>query len=247
MSSMMTFAQRCDVIGDDFTIGAGDVNSDDMATRRAAPRRAAYHHGDLANALVDAAAELVRLRGVDAFSLREAARNVGVDVAAVYRHFADKDDLLAAVSRRGFSAMAAQMERAEQGIDDARERFRALGRAYIRFAIGNPAYFRVMFGRFGAGANAARVTSGTAERGRTPYELLVDVLEDLARDRALITPVAAAAMAAWSAVHGLASLMVDGAWKAHPGATRESAIEGVLDMVTAGLIREGEACSQARG
>ncbi|MFM9014057.1 MAG: TetR/AcrR family transcriptional regulator, partial [Gemmatimonadota bacterium] len=103
--------------------------------------RDAYHHGDLRNALVASAVRLIESSGPGAFSLREAAREVGVSANAAYRHFDDKSALMAAVAADGFARLAARMRRA---MDDASTRgadgpppvvrFKAVGRAYVEFA-----------------------------------------------------------------------------------------------------------------
>src|SRR5512136_65494 len=124
-----------------------------MRSAPAAPSKAPYHHGDLRHALLEAALDLVTARGVEAFSLREAAREVGVSPAAAYRHFADKDALLAALALEAFARLGQAMERAvsrapgEAGSKaHAAAVFLAVGPAYVEFAVQHPAQFRVMFG-----------------------------------------------------------------------------------------------------
>lgn len=115
-------------------------------------RRASYHHGDLPNALTDAATQLAREGGPDAVVLRAAARATGVSAAAAYRHFADHGELLHAVRQRALSELADAMRRSldsgepltDRGQESIR-RLRALGRAYIEFALDNPGLFRTAF------------------------------------------------------------------------------------------------------
>ncbi|HET8576665.1 MAG TPA: helix-turn-helix domain-containing protein, partial [Methylomirabilota bacterium] len=103
--------------------------------RPARRRRGRYHHGDLPRALVAAAVSLVEREGVDALTLRGAARKAGVSQAAPYRHFADKQALLAAVAEEGFKALSEAMRRASAPHEgDPLGRFRALGEAYVEFA-----------------------------------------------------------------------------------------------------------------
>jgi Tetracyclin repressor-like, C-terminal domain len=92
---------------------------------------------------------------------------------------------------------------------DADARFLRAGGAYVRFAIANPEYFRVLFGPYGAGTQGAARGRGTGSGGRSAYELLVEALTELAATGRITGPVAAAALTAWSAVHGLAALVVD--------------------------------------
>jgi AcrR family transcriptional regulator len=119
------------------------------SSRPRAPRRPApYHHGDLRRALLDAALALVRERGAEGFTLREAARRVGVSQTAPYRHFATKEALLAAVAEEGFTTLLGILEGLpEAGDPDPRLRLRAQGFAAFEFYVSEPARFRVMFGR----------------------------------------------------------------------------------------------------
>ena len=204
-------------------------------TSRSKSDRRGYHHGDLANAVLDAALRLVEAKGADGLSMREAARAVGVDPAAVYRHYDDKGAVLAALAARGFAEMARQMETRAARASDAEERFRAIGRAYVAFAVKHPAYFRVMFGPYGAGSDGARSVEGVGETRRTPYALLLDALEELGRVRELRVRVDTAALPAWATVHGLASLMVDGAWRGGSQRERDAAVECVIDAAIAGI------------
>lgn len=177
--------------------------------------RKTYHHGDLRNALIAAALELVALKGVEGFSLREAARLVGVSASAAYRHFGDKADLLAAVASEGFARLAREMEEAleqaqkeKNGVRDTAAAFKAIGLAYVQFAVRHPAQFRVMFGPYGAGSD--RDVRGVGQRGRAPYELLGDVLDDMVSAGVLRSERRLhAEVLAWVAVHGLATLLVD--------------------------------------
>jgi AcrR family transcriptional regulator len=111
-------------------------------------RRSTYHHGDLPRALRAAARRLVAEHGPEGFTLREAARDVGVSHAAAYRHFADKRALLAAVCEDGYRALAATLRAANRRrpTDDAATRIRRLAAAFVRFALDDPPRFHLMFG-----------------------------------------------------------------------------------------------------
>jgi len=174
-----------------------------------APGRDRYHHGDLRRALIDAAQHILETEGVSALTLRAAARGAGVSQAAPYRHFTDKDALLAAVAEEGFRALSAAMREAtDTAGGDFASRFRALGIAYIRFAVEQPARFRLMFGREIADRGAHLPLHQAANE---TFGMLVAGIEKgqqsgLIRDgdpREL-------SMAAWSMVHGLSALLVDG-------------------------------------
>jgi AcrR family transcriptional regulator len=165
------------------------------------PARSTYHHGALRPALIAAARTLLDEGGAKAVGLRETARRVGVSPTATYRHFRDKDSLLAAVAAEGFRAFG-------KALDDVARNCRplsAMGRAYVEFALANPGLFRLMFGaqirdrdKFpelteAADAAFARLKA-VAVTARAPPDSDVD----------------AAAVAAWSLVHGLSHLLLDG-------------------------------------
>jgi len=177
--------------------------------------RATYHHGDLRNALVEAAVKLIAQNGVEAFSLREAGRLVGVSPTAAYRHFADKSALLGAVASDGFSRMAAAMERnmgraagAEGTAARAVARLAALGEAYLDFGIRHPSHFRIMFGPW---LRDTDCLPGVGPSGKDPFQILVEALAGLVAAGVISEASRAGAeIVAWSAVHGLAALVVDG-------------------------------------
>ena len=206
------------------------------------PDKRAYHHGDLRNALVDAAVAAARRDGPGAVLLRDIARQVGVSHNAGYRHFASRDDLLTAVSERGLAELAANMQR---GLDrapkrrepraQARQRLRAIGRAYVEFAVAEPGLFRTIWA-------AAAYPVATPEEGMTvaaasdPYLLLNAVLDDLVAVGAI--PKARrpySETAAWAAVHGLATLLIDGPLAAMPPAEVDKALDRLCDVIDAGL------------
>ncbi len=195
--------------------------------------RTRYHHGDLRQALLDAALELILERGPDGFTLRETARRVGVSHSAPYRHFSDKDALLTSVAETGFEELARRGEAAMkgeglEGDERARARLRAFGAAYLQFAAQNPAQYRVMFGR------SIRDPSPALERASSlAFELLAQTVADVlglpsandARD---------SAMAIMAGVHGLATLALDGMIDDEPGRYEQlSAV--TLTLLDAGL------------
>jgi AcrR family transcriptional regulator len=187
-------------------------------TRRPAPRkrasravtrpRATYHHGDLHRALVDAAASIIGEVGAEAFTLREAARRIGVNHRAAYRHFADKASLLAAVAEQGFrdllAAARAEVERA--GAEDPAARLLAAARAYVQYAAHHPAHFRVMFGpRLNEGGHFVAVDRLVEDA----YVLLEsEVRAGMALGHFAADPGPHPMVAVWSSMHGLASLVL---------------------------------------
>jgi AcrR family transcriptional regulator len=207
-----------------------------------APSRGHYHHGDLRHALLRAALGLVASRGAEGFSLREAAREVGVSPAAAYRHFEDKKALLAALAVDGMGRLALAMEQAlgraagEAGPAAlAVARLAAVGRAYVEFAVKHPAHFQVMFGPWCDHADLTEVPAGARPLGRDPYQILVEMLDAMVL-AGVVSPVqrVGAEVSAWSAVHGLASLLVAEVMPLDP-AGRSQAIDLVLRTELLGL------------
>jgi AcrR family transcriptional regulator len=192
------------------------------------PSRPTYHHGDLRNSLIRAALALVAERGVEGFSLREAARTVGVSASACYRHFADREELLAAVAHEGLDTLAAQMRRAAQAHSgssaiDAVNRFWAYSSAYLHFALEHPMHFRVMH------AVPKSEHSRDLMLPRSPAVLAQTGMDALVA-AGVVAPEAAgrALLACWTSVHGLASLAVGGQLPLNDELTLESALDAVL-------------------
>ena len=128
---------------------------------RSGPR--GYHHGNLKEALLRAALELIAKKGPAGFTFAEAARWAGVSPAAPYRHFRDRDELLANVALRGFQQFEAALAKAwDDGRPDPMTAFDRLGKAYLAFARTEPAYYSAMF----EAGHSARHQSGTARERR---------------------------------------------------------------------------------
>jgi AcrR family transcriptional regulator len=194
-------------------------------------RRAAYHHGDLREALLKAAVDLIETRGPDGFTLREAARTVGVTHTAPYRHFADKDALLVAVAEDGFRGLYAAMVARQQGLDDPRARMQAIGIAYVEYAVAHPSHFRLMHGAL---ADNCTEPPYVATKGR-PFQALLDAIA--ACHAAGVIPPGPPrrwALSAWAAVHGLAELLISGS-AFHMGLVESTATEAAR-QVTADLL-----------
>ncbi len=165
-----------------------------------------YHHGNLAESLLDAVDHLASQFGLEAVTLRACAKLVGVSPSSAFRHYADKRALLTAFATRALTQLAETMATASANATDRGDNpFNAVGLAYVEFAIDKPAFFRAMWseetvyindpeyraaanklGNYLKGGFAATITDADPERF-SPQELL-----------------------AWSAVHGLADLLVDG-------------------------------------
>lgn len=160
---------------------------------------APYHHGDLKRALVEAALELLDEEGADSLGLREVARRVGVSAAAPYRHFRGRQALLEAVAAEGFRRFTEMMAIKEASLPEAAQ-LPAMAEAYVRFALLQPALFRLMFSRE-IDKNADQALHQTA----------VGAYASLAKAAAREVPEAPSegAVIAWAFVHGLAMLLLD--------------------------------------
>jgi AcrR family transcriptional regulator len=181
-----------------------------VPTRKPTPKsKSRYHHGDLRRALIDASLALIAEEGFGALTLREVARRAGVTHAAPYRHFADKEALLAAVAAEGFRAMAERMRVRMDAAEGPAGRLVASGVAYVLFAVQHPAHFRVMFGpHFTHPPDFKRQEQ---EQGTSAFDLLMTTIEQGQRAGALREgEPRVLSLTAWSLVHGLASLLVDG-------------------------------------
>ena len=163
------------------------------------PRRP-YRHSNLPNALRAASRAILDEDGPDSVGLREAARRVGVSATAAYRHFTNKEDLLASVAAEGFRELAASMEAAATGPDP----LNAIGLAYVEFALQKRGLFRLMFGPI---LVERAKYPGLDEAARAVFDLLRRVVVDA---EGLPRQDNSEAMAAWALVHGLSSLFIDG-------------------------------------
>jgi AcrR family transcriptional regulator len=168
-----------------------------------------YHHGNLREALIQAALGLIAEKGPTGFTFAEAARSAGVSPAAPYRHFRDRDELLSDVARRGFDMFAVALEKAwDGGRPDAPAAFERLGRAYLAFARSEPAFYSAMFESGLAPANNAELREA-GERAyavlRTASEALVATLPAKGRP-----PASMVSFHVWALSHGIASLFARG-------------------------------------
>lgn len=196
--------------------------------------RRSYHHGDLARAVLERARERLESDGEGAVSLRAIARDLDVDVAAIYRHFRSREALLSALAREAFAALAEAMERGRtRAGEDPEKALVAVGVAYVAFATRRPRVFEAMF------AQASRVpfesVVGRATSGRDPASILSESWAALARERDV--PPDGGGFALWSAVHGAAGLIVLGLGP-DGERRRRAAAERVCRAIVAGAIAD---------
>ncbi|MDZ7921015.1 TetR/AcrR family transcriptional regulator [Rhodoferax sp.] len=214
-----------------------------MPAASSPPARQTYRHGDLRRALLEAGIALARAGGPAAVTLREATRRVGVAPNAAYRHFANQQDLLLGVRAHALSGVARAMEAALAALppglspaDHARASVRAVGTGYLRYAKAEPGLFRTAFALSDNLIQATPEWPTAGDSGRNPHELLCDALDLLVQAGAM--PAArrpGAEVLAWSAVHGLAMLVIDGPLATPVGPHYEMFSQRLLTMVEQGL------------
>ena len=198
-----------------------------------------YHHGNLKPALIEAAVARARTGGPDAVSLRDVAHDVGVSPSAAYRHVRDRDHLMSLVSQVARQELARTMIDGQDAIvptgdapTDAVARFEACGRGYIDFATGTPELFRTAFRATGCPPDTADHPDPALVLSTCVDGLVEAGLLDATRrmDAALI---------AWTAVHGLSSLLVDQMVELGLGIEPEEARQAVLDSVLRAVVNPG--------
>lgn len=204
-------------------------------------QRATYRHGDLYQALLEAGIAMAREGGPDAVVLREATRRAGVSPNAAYRHFADREALVSAVSDAASSASAAAIESEWDAApvgspaETARAHLRAVGTGYLRFARDEPGLFRAAY-TVPSNLEQAFSPLKAGPSGRTPFQLLGIALDEMVA--AGLMPAErrpGAELIAWSAVHGLAMLVLEGPLRDLDEATLQHAGRALIDMVDRGL------------
>ena len=172
-------------------------------------RKAGYHHGDLRRTLVLAARRLIETKGPAHLTLRGAAQLAGVSVAAPYRHFADKDSLLAAVLEEGFQQLAKELAEARANAKGAVPALVAVGNQYVRFAEANTSVYRLMFGpTIDKQQHPQLHAAGLAALGELLGAVTVCHEQGVFKKGVQIQELA---LGGWALCHGLASLHVDGA------------------------------------
>ena len=209
----------------------------------AAPPRETYRHGDLRRALLDAGIALAREDGPTAVVLREATRQAGVAPNAAYRHFANHQALFDAVRAHALGALAQAIERewrkalrVREPAAQARALLRAVGTGYLGFAQAETGLFRTAFVFGQHEVQVPPDPARTAAMGLNPFKLLGAALDAMVATGVL--PAERRPQAeylAWSAVHGMALLIIDGPLRGTPATARRALGERLLQMVENGL------------
>jgi AcrR family transcriptional regulator len=186
-----------------------------------------YHHGDLRAAVI--AEGLMRLKSgvLDDVSLRELARNVGVSATALYRHFPDKNALMSALAGAGADMFGAEQRRAFAQAGGGQSGFNATGRAYVRFALANPALFRLMM----SCKDRQATSPGKGAQINSALSLLHENIAAIFPQSASDDQRRVGALQAWALVHGLAMLMLEGQVPAD-----DSLIDLVIDASKLGAL-----------
>jgi len=179
------------------------------ASKRPRRKRAGqYHHGDLRHALIDQALRTILTAGVEGLTLRGVGEALGVSRTALYRHFSDKQALVAAVAREGFRTFRRALVDAWEQQGRGRAGFEAMGEAYLQFAVAHPSHYRVMFGRFmeSCARDPELINEATGA-----FQALLDALVEGQREGWVRQddPVILARFV-WSVTHGIAMLVIDG-------------------------------------
>ncbi|GJE14423.1 MULTISPECIES: TetR/AcrR family transcriptional regulator [Methylobacterium] len=179
-----------------------------------------YHHGNLKEALIEAARRFIAERGIGGFTLVDAARLVGVTPAALYRHFRGREALLEELAGRGFAELAARLARALTSRGTPLERFTRMGETYLAFAEEEPAYYAAIFetrGGQGAASDEAGLASASPAARPSPFDLLVEALQATFTDGFGGVAPRFIALEVWALAHGLATLSAAGHLPRGPG------------------------------
>lgn len=205
------------------------------ATAAAGPARKpkhAYHHGHLRQALVDQALVTIGERGVEALTLREVGAKLRVSRTALYRHFADKQALLAAVATEGFRTFREALHDGWTRGGRGRTGLQSMGESYVRFALAHPAHYRVMFGGF---VSKVACDPQLTVEASGAFRVLLDAIVEL-QQQGLVRAGDPEALAVfvWASTHGLAMLAIDGQLS-RPGVSIDALTHSMVESVWAAV------------
>lgn len=189
-----------------------------------------YHHGDLRTALLDRAEQTVRDKGVDALSLRELARDVGVSHAAPSRHFKDKQALLDALAVAGFERLGDALDRANGVEGGIGERMHATARAYVNFAVEGAALLELMYARKHETGASPELRAAAERLGEPLLQLILDAQQ---AGEIRKGPIESVALALFASIHGYASLTTSGILP--PGWNATDGLDSIVETVRKGL------------
>ena len=195
-----------------------------------------YHHRDLRQALIRSALEILAEAGVAGLSRRAAARRASVSAMAPYRHFADKEALLAAVAEHGFRELAARLTAAATGAADPRAGLAAQGVAYVLFACKQPSLFKLMFGPM---IEQKSGHPALDEAGSACFDALRRAVQ-VAKFFDGESDVGDVSLACWSLVHGLSALIVDGRLAEHEPGAAEAVATRLTRLLSESLTALGD-------
>lgn len=188
-------------------------------------RKKSYHHGNLAESLLDAVDEIATKFGLEAVTLRACAKLVGVSPSAAFRHYADKRALLTAFATRALVQLSASMAAArEQAMLKQTNAFAAVALAYVEFALDKPAFFRAMWREEGIYINDEAYASAALNLRAQLQGGFANTLEDTDAES-----LSAPELLAWSSVHGLSTLLVEGS--VEKDATHQQKLQAATEMI----------------
>jgi AcrR family transcriptional regulator len=197
--------------------------------------RRGYHHGNLREALLEATRRLVAERGPRGFTLAEAARRAGVSPSAPYRHFKDREEVLRALSARGFALFCQRLkDAAAAAAASPEEAVRRMGPAYLAFAREEPGYYAAMFNLGGTDPSAGPAATGGGAPGDGPFAALVEAITAVLPEQGGPDP-HLVALQVWALSHGVA--MLERAGVPSPGSAVPSAEAVLASGVDALLLR----------
>ncbi len=179
--------------------------------------RQGYHHGNLKEALIEAAQRFIAERGLGGFTLADAAKLVGVTPAALYRHFRGREALVAEVAFRGFTQLAERLGRALESDGTPLERFTRMGEVYLAFAEQEPGFYAAMFAPQSTEPSVAPAECSKPPQQGNAFDFLVKALSDTFPEGFTSVDVRFIAIEVWALSHGIATLSAAGQLPKGPG------------------------------
>ena len=192
-----------------------------------------YHHGDLKQALIKEANHVLSQGEIEKLSLRQLAKACNVSATAVYRHFDNKQSLLTQLAANGFDAFTEYMKNDLQPDDSPVTQLQKIGTAYVNFALKNPHLFRLLFSSL---LTSQHQSESLEKSGRKNHDLLTRIITNGIKQNVFSGDPETLSLAAWSMVHGLATLLVDNALEAGQETHTDSIIKAVTGFLYSGIL-----------